>query len=454
MPPSPDRILVLGGGLAGLQAALHLADAGHRPVLLEAAKQLGGRARSWFDTACAEELDNGPHLLMGAYTHTLRLLTRLGSRPYLLEERTPRFTFWDPTHGWQPLVCPDWPAPWHLLAALARFTPLARRDIWNALRLCPPLLQTGHAHQQRLEQQSVSQWLQHHRQSDALCQRVWYPLCLATLNEPAGSANAALFATVLRKLFLGNRHAVRPLLPTRPLAQLFALPAQRAIQQAGGEIHCQCRVQGMEFVGQTLVAVHTNQGSWHTPRAVIAALPHTALHRLLPASCAERPTIHLQDAPIVSVHLTYPHPASLPVAMVGLPGATSQWLLDRNRLRAREEEPLPQQGRFSAVLSGAYREQHWPAAQLIAHVHQDLLGLLPALAPHRPCAARVIKERHATFAAWPGSSAARPDCQTPWRNLWLAGDWTRTGLPATLEGACHSGLLAAQKILDFLGHER
>lgn len=449
-------ILILGAGVAGLTAAVRLADAGLRPLVLEAAKTAGGRARSHFDLTCQEELDCGPHLLMGAYTHTLQLLTRLGTRHYLLEEQTPHFTFWDRTQGWHHLTCPNWPAPWHLVAGLARFTPLSHADKWTALRLLPTLLRPLPT---TLEKQSVTQWLASHRQSPALCQRLWHPLCLATLNEPAGSANAALFVTVLQRLFFTDRQAARPLLPTVPLSQLIATPAQAAIQRAGGAVVTQCRVQQLTFADHTLQTVQTNQGSWFAPKAVIAALPAAALARLLPEWSATRQITALQSAPIVSVHLTYDQPATLPAPLVALPWESSQWLLDRTRITAAQSSAptaltAPQLGRFSAVLSGAYRERTWSAAQLIQTVHQDLARLLPELAPLTPRATQVNKAHHATFAAWPETSQYRPDCQTPWHNFWLAGDWTATGLPATLEGAAQSGIQAAEKILDLLARER
>ena len=431
-------VVILGAGVAGLTAAVHLAAAGHKPLLLEAAKVPGGRARSYFDRALDEELDNGPHLLMGTYQHTLALLSQLGTRHCLWEEEATAFTFWDRTLAWHTLACPAWPAPWHLLAALFRFPGFSARDKVAVLRLGLDLLRDHDA----LEKQSVTQWLHSHRQTEALFSRLWQPLCLATLNEAPGSANAALFATVLKRLFLTDRNASRPLLPTVPLSYLLALPAQRFIQEAGGEIRYRCRVQGLEVSGDILRAIHTSDGTLHHPKAVISALPHHALSPLLPKGMVQT---NLGHTPIVSVHLTYPRPLHLPAAMVGVPQEASQWLFDRGRL----QKNITTGGRFSAVLSASYRECTWSREKLITTVHQDLARVLPALVSVEPCAARVIKEHRATFAAWPGTTSQRAKTETPWHNFFLAGDWTSTGLPATLEGAVQSGVQAVQKTLDW-----
>ena len=438
--PSFD-VVILGAGVAGLTAAVFLAEAGLKPLVLEAAQTPGGRARSFVSAAFAEELDNGPHLLMGTYHHTLDLLDRLGSRSLLWEEDRVTFTFWSRDWGWHALACPDWPAPWHLLAGLKRFPGFSMQDWLAVMRLGLALSRLECA---ALEQQSVTQWLQKYRQTDLLFQRIWSPLCLATLNEPPASANAALFAAVLKRVFLSDRFAARPLLSTVPLSQLIAQPAQRFIHQAGGEVRCGCRVLGLEMANDTVQAIHTNRGVVYAPKATIIALPPVALARLLPTWARDRGVTVLQSSPIVSVHLSYSHPCQLPAALIGLPHESSQWIVDRGKI----QNSAGHGGRFSAVLSAAYRERSWSSARLIASVHQDMVRLLPDLAAYQPTVARVIKEHRATFAAWPGSTLCRPKTQTPWKQVWLAGDWTHTGLPATLEGATQSGVAAARKTLD------
>ncbi|WP_227657553.1 hydroxysqualene dehydroxylase HpnE, partial [Candidatus Magnetaquicoccus inordinatus] len=351
--------MILGAGVAGLAAALRLIDAGLRPVLLEAAPEPGGRARSYWDSQLDEELDHGPHLLLGAYTHTLKLLERLGCRHLLCSPKHPELAFWDAQWGHYRLSTAQWPAPWHLLSLLFSLPGLSLPDRLPVWRLRAALRDPL----ERWENESVTQWLLRHQQSQRLCQRLWYPLCLATLNEPAASANAALFASVLQKLLFGGSQAMLPMLPAVPLSQLLAGPAVQAIQQAGGKVICRCRVRHLEFSGAALQAVHTDQGSWSAPKAVIAALPHGALRRLLPQCPQQQQLTALQSAPIVSIHLRYPHTLFLPAPLLGVPTLTSQWLLDRN-LVAGHSSP-DREGRVSAVLSGAYRECHYSAEQLI-----------------------------------------------------------------------------------------
>ena len=447
-------VWILGGGVAGLTAAVHLAEAGLRPHLLEAAPHPGGRARSFADPAFDAPLDNGPHLLVGAYVQMLDLLTRLGSRADLADPSGNRYDFWEPGRGWTQLQTPEWPGPWHLGGALFGATLLPLADRLRVLRLAPGL-GTGAEDRRDLDGVSATQWLLRHGQTPALFQRLWTPLCLATLNEPPASACAALFIQVLRRMFLSGGDAARPLLSRQPLSRLIAEPARRRIEERGGSVRCGVRVCGLETGRDRLQAIHLRQAGRggppgpHTvrrPAAVIAALPHTALTRLLPQWAGERGFDQLQAAPIVSVHLAYAEPVRLPVAMTGLPGASSQWLIDYSHLA---ETPLTG-GRISAVLSAAYREGSWTATRLVETVHGDLTRILPEWRHHPPRAARVVKERRATFAPWPGSARQRPGAETPWRNLWLAGDWTDTGLPATLEGAAVSGARAARKVLDFL----
>ncbi|MBF0309733.1 MAG: FAD-dependent oxidoreductase [Magnetococcales bacterium] len=436
MSDCSGRILVLGGGVSGLAAAVALAEAGQRPLLLEAASQLGGRARSFREERFGGEwLDNGPHLLVGGCHQALALLQRLHGVPPLSGGGRVAYDFWDERHGWHGLRCPNWPAPWHLAAGLAVFPGLSGRDRLAALRLglalrggeSPPAAMT------------VSHWLERHGQSGALVERLWGPMCLSLLNEGAGAASAALFVTVMRRLFLQERQGAAPRWPGVPLSALWGDAARAFIESRGGEVRLRCRVEHLDREGARIREVVTRCGRFPAPRRVISALPWFALERLLPDWAA--PWRGLTGTPLITVHLLYGAEAGLNSEAVALPGTLSQWLVDRKRLDAGKAG-LPG-ARLSAVLSGAWRESRWPAERLALGVHREVGRVVPALAGQTPLAVRVVREQRATFAPWPEVEAWRPGARTPWNNLLLAGDWTATGLPSTLEGAVVSGNRAA-----------
>jgi hydroxysqualene dehydroxylase len=435
-------VLILGGGLAGLSAGVAVLESGLRPVILESAKQPGGRAKSFYDPRFKEVLDCGPHLLIGAYSATLKLLDLIGTRDFLLESPTVNYQFWSRNHGWHSLNCPDLPAPFHLLAGVLRFAPLTFKDKLAALRLGTAFLPSRAS----LEDKSVTQWLHGHGQKGGIFEQLWSPLCLAALNEPAGSANAALFAEVMKLSFFKNRAAARPLLPKVPLSKLIGEPARAYIEAKGGVFLTGQRVKKITLSGNNVVGVTTGSHKFSQPKGVISALPYGALATLLPDWANRAGFSRLLSTPIVSVHLLYDKKAKLPASLIGLPFETSQWLFDRGISKQNKKSSG---ARLSGVMSGAYRESQWSKKRLIGAVAEDIERLQPQLKPQNIVGARVIKERRATFSPWPQTSHLRPEVTTPWLNMAVAGDWTASNLPATLEGATISGERAARKILAF-----
>ncbi|MBF0154244.1 MAG: FAD-dependent oxidoreductase [Magnetococcales bacterium] len=432
-------VVILGGGAAGLAAALFLLKQGCRPLILEAARMPGGRVRSFFDRRTGEELDNGPHLLLGACQESLALLEQLGTHTHLWQSERMIVPFWTERTGWYRLDCPDWPVPWHLLAGLLRMPGMTFGERWKLLTLGKslaegPLPPPG---------QTVTHWLQEHRQTAHLLHCLWGPLCLAIMNEPPASADAGLLVSTLRRILFGGRGAGRLYIPRVPLSRLLAEPARESIVRQGGEVRCQTPVRGLEMQGDRLAAIVTHAGRLHVQGPVISALPHHVLTRLLPTW---NPGWRVSPAyaPIVSIHMRWTIPGGLPVPWVGLPEGVCHWLFDHNLLAGTAEG---QPARISAVISGAYREVHGSTGELLAKARQEVMALVPDLDPAREISGRVIREWRATLAPWPDIVAARPGVLTPWRNLFLAGDWTDTGLPATIESAVCSGRRAAQEVL-------
>lgn len=438
--------IILGAGVAGLAAAVHLIRAGKRPLVLESARQPGGRARSFYDIKIGERLDNGPHLLIGAYDKTLELLSHLETRHLLHEEDLPALTFWTQSEGYQSLICPDLPAPLHFLTALWRFSPMKFRDyravIHGGFQMFLDL-----ANLANLEECSVDAWLNPEGRPLALMAWLLKPLTQAILNEPAQSANAALLANVLQRAFLKDRHAGRLLIPGVPLSALLAEPAQSLIDRNGGEVRLGWRVKRLIRQDGSLVQIVTNRETLTVETIpVICAAPQDVLARMLPQFARETGFSRLETAPILSIYLRYAvtPPVHLPHApVVGMPESLSQWVFDLSRI-----DGISHESRFAVVISGAYQEIKQPRETIIGRVCSELEALLPDLRGKTPSYVRFVSERRATFAARPGTTGLRPGTVTPWRNLLLAGDWTATGLPATLEGAVSSGLSAAEQVLD------
>ncbi|MBF0624656.1 MAG: FAD-dependent oxidoreductase [Magnetococcales bacterium] len=442
MIPQASDCLILGAGAAGLAAAVRMAQAGRRPLVLEAAPRPGGRVSSHADALLGEELDNGPHLLVGACREALDLLAILGTKSLMTAAPGLSLAWWTPGVGHYRLQAPDWPAPGHLLAALWRFPPLSGRDRWSALRLGIALAR------RRVPPPdwTVTQWLQATGQTPTLLRRLWGPLCLAILNEPPASASALLYHAALGRILLGRPEQGAHWLPRTPWSHILAEPARAFVIRQGGAVACRVRAIALECQDGRVTGVVTSRGTIQATGAVISALPERALERLA-APWWRRPGEGAAvESPIISVHLRYTRPARLPAPLVGLPEGVSQWLVERGEL---SEPTRPGGARLSAVISAAYREIHWPSRRLIETVHGEVAALLPQLAASPP-QGRVIRERRATRAAWPDQAATRPGPVTPWSNLWLAGDWTATGLPATIEGAVASGRKAAALALQRL----
>nr|CAX83948.1 Amine oxidase [uncultured bacterium] len=444
MIPVASDCVILGAGAAGLAAAVRLVQAGRRPLILEAAPRPGGRVRSHADSLLGEELDNGPHLLVGACREALDLLKILDTQRLMTAAAGLALAWWTPDAGHYRLQAPAWPAPWHLAAALWRFSPLSVRERLSALRLGLALAR-GRGPP---PDWTVTQWLQATGQTPTLLRRLWGPLCLALLNEPPASASALLYHAVLGRILLGPPDHAGQWLPRAPWSRILADPAMAFVVQRGGAVACRVRVSALELQDGRVTGVMTSRGPICATGVVISALPERALVRLVSPWWRRPETGTAVESPIVSVHLRYPVPGRLPAPLVGLPAGVSQWLVERGD--PADSDLLGSGGaRLSAVISAAYREIHWPSRRLIDTVHGEVTALLPHLAGTAPLG-RVLREWRATRAAWPDQATTRPGPVTPWANLWLAGDWTATGLPATIEGAVASGRRAAGLALERL----
>jgi len=423
------KTAVIGAGYAGLAAAVELVAAGHQVEVFEASRVLGGRARA--ARIDGFDVDNGQHILIGAYTETLRLMRTVGADPDVLLRRTPlRFEF----PGEFLMSAPRLPAPLHTAFALLLARGLDWREKWAAIRLMRKL----EADRFRIEPDiTVTAWLDRNTTpcSAHLAGRrqrrfLWEPLCIAALNTPAERASAQVLANVLRDSLAATREASDMLLPQVDLSALFPEPAAEFVARHGGIVHRGHRVASLGRQGAAWLV----DGTGPFEHLVLAVAPYH-LAALLPELAAE--VEHFDWEPIVTSYLSYPTTVRLPQAMLGVDEGFAQWLFDRGAL-------CGQHGLIAAVISARGRHLDLPTAELERGIHTEIARIVPGLPT--PLAVHTITEKRATFACVP--NLQRPPTRTGIPGLWLAGDYVAGDYPATLEGAVRSGVAAAHCVLD------
>ncbi len=430
----PRHVVVVGAGFAGLAASVRLARGGARVTVLERRPFLGGRAYSFVDPVTGDVVDNGPHALMGAYTEALDFLAEIGAAGRLRIQPRLHVTLADPVLGVGTVAAPAVPGPLQAPAALLRYRLLAPGD---RVRLLVGAVRLARA--ANLRGRTVAEALRDVGQSPAACVRFWHPLAIATLNEAPEVAAAAPFAAVLRRAFFAGAAAARFALAGVPLSDLYTTDARRAVEAAGGTVATGAAVASLALDGERVAAVLLRDGRRIAADAVVLAVPCSALLRLLPPPLEAVPSFRglatLGTSPIVSVHLWLDRPVRWGSPFLGLLGGRAQWLFDGGA------------NRLASVTSGA---RFWDDAgdeAIAAEVLADARAVLPAMAAARTVRSLVVRERHATLSLTPAADTARPGVATPVANLFLAGDWVQTGLPATIEGAVQSGRTAARLAL-------
>jgi hydroxysqualene dehydroxylase len=439
---SRKKVVVVGGGWGGLRAALGLAERGVEVRLIEKRAVLGGRAYSYRAREAGHAVDNGQHLLMGCYRATLRFLERIGAGDRVEVQPQLSVPFLHPERGCAVFRCAAAPSPLHLTLGAARYSHLSRSErvrlVLGGLRLSARYRGSSAA--------TVSQALAAVGQSQNLRTCFWDPLAIAVLNELPERASADLFAEVLRRVFFARAAASRIVFPRVGLSELCAEPAALAIEAAGGVIETgpAARAVVVESDRATRVAV---QGRPDVEAdAVVLAVPPPALAALLPDSLRTAESFaaldRLRPCPIVSVHFWFKEAFTVP-RMAGFLDGPIHWLFT---------PPMqPERGRYvTLVASGAHALVGETPEALVRIARAALDRYVPQTRDLEPSDALAVKEPSATYAATPQEQRHRPGTRTTVANLFLAGDWTDTGLPATLESAVVSGERAAAAALEYL----
>ena len=441
MAPVVD-VVVIGAGFAGLSAAVRVAREGGRVLLLEARARLGGRATAFPDRDTGELVDNGQHVLLGCYRETFAFLRDINAADNVTLQRQLAVAMIDRGGRRSRLVCPSLPSPLDVIAGVFEWDALSWRDRFSILGMVKPL--TIARREVRVADgaafpllaaspgETVENWLIRNGQTARIREMLWDPLALAALNQPAAIAAAPVFARVLGEMFSGEPQAASIALPVKPLHLTYAEPARAFIESHGGVVRTGAQAT-VAVDREAVVAVEALGERW-TPAHVIVAVPWFAFADIFPdgppplQAIVERARA-MVASPIVTVDLWFDR-AVLDEPFIGLPGRAMQWVFNRSSY-------------VSLVSSGAEALFRKTNDELVTVAHTELLEAVPDARRARLIHSAVIREPRATFSLAPGQPP-RPAAETGVRGLWLAGDWTDTALPATIESAVRSGHRAAR----------
>jgi len=449
-----QSVLVIGGGLAGLASAVALAEAGLEVRLLERRPHLGGRATS-YTLPDGSEVDNCQHVTLGCCTNLADFYRRAGA-----EEKIrfyDRLYFVDREGRRSTIEASKLPPPLHMAPSFLRFGALALDDKIGIARAMFAIAWAG-GRPRGVESLSMLDWLHRMKQTPGAIERFWRVVLVSALDEELGRIDAHYGIDVFWKSFLANRGGYRVGIPSVPLADLYE-GCRESVVRRGGAVHLRSGVREIRVIAGRLASAVLDDGKEISVDSCIAAVPHTVLLDLFPKEMGEaggslEGLRHLRTSPITGVHLWFDREV-MKEPFLTLLDHTTQWVFNKSLLSA----PAGKSGR-SVGGSGQYLQLVISASyDLVPRSRQDIIDLcrreledvLPATREAKLEKATVVKEIAATFSPEPGVDAWRPGPEIGVKNLFLAGDWTRTGWPATMEGAVRSGYLAAEALLRSLG---
>ncbi len=452
-------MIVIGGGLAGLAAGVALAEAGWRVRLFEQRPFLGGRATSYV-LPDGEHVDNCQHVTLGCCTNLEDFYKRVGAAGKI--KFFDRLLFLDPQGRRGEMQAGFLPAPFHMTGSFAAFAPLTLLDKLSIARAMLDILQTQGKPADLQEKGGISmlEWLRRRGQTKRAIERFWRVILVSALDEELDRTDARFGVDVFWKAFLSNSTGYRMGVPAVPLANLYD-GCKPEIERRGGEVVLRAPVRGLKMENGELAGVRFDEGREETADAYVFAVPHTALAELLPQSVKQSdPSLANLDkikvAPITGVHFWFDRPV-MDEPFVSLLDTTTQWIFNKTALYADsngKENSAPPGQYLQLVISASYDLLQKPRQEIIDLCLGEVREALPAARNAELVKATVIKEAAATFSPEPGVDRWRPKQKTSVPRLFLAGDWTDTGWPATMEGAVRSGYLAAEALLREAGAPR
>lgn len=435
------HVIIIGGGIAGLAAAATLAKADIPCTILEAGSQLGGRARSVaveFNSKVVQ-LDNGQHILLGAYQATLKLLADIGVNEHDAFMRLPLTLELLTQHGdiaFKFSAVRYLPFPVNQLFGFLTCKGLNFKERLSVVKLVNRLKKSRY---QISHDQPLLDFLLKQQQSQKVIKLLWEPLCLSALNTPIISASSKVFLNVLHDAFEQKNSNSDMLLPKRDLSQIFAQPIARFLKAKNSNVLLNHRVKSIQALDQGYEVHTANQKALVASHVIIATSParfKNVMADFPKLSATAELTKSFSYQPIYTIYLQYPSHIKLSKPMIGFTGMLSQWVFDRGQM-------CEQHGLLAVIISAEGYHQQYTHEQLALNIAQELSSVFPHLP--KPLWHQVIAEKRATFNC--SSNLARPTNSTIYPTLYIAGDYTYADYPATIEGAVRSGTNAATLII-------
>ena len=448
--------IIIGGGLSGLSAAVELSARGCKVLVLEQHRHCGGRTYSFLDATTGNEVDNGQHLMLGCYLATRRFLKLIGTEHLATLQPALRIEYLQPSRQYERLACAQLPAPLHLLSGLLGMNALPMIDRLTMLRVAKEIMSTSPRKEQELDRKSVNEWLDELGQTELTRKYLWNVITVGAMNNAPEKVSALMLFRVLRAAFLERREHASLFIPRVSLSDLFVYPAIQFIETRGGKVHTGAGVKNILPDGIRVQSVQTTDNKMFCARSYISAVPWYSFEDIFSSSkdvargmhepvSAGSEGIVLTSSPIISVHLWLDRETT-DLDFAAMLQTRMQWLFNKSKLLVNEKNRPGIRQYLSLVISGAEEFIHFPKEQLVELATEDLRQVLPQAHDAKIIHSLVVKEKRATFIPSPGLDQYRPRARTQFENLFLAGDWTATGYPATIEGAVGSGKTAADLI--------
>jgi squalene-associated FAD-dependent desaturase len=423
------KCIIIGGGIAGLSAAAFLVKHGVKITLLESSPKLGGRAYSFKDQKTQDEIDNGQHIIMGCYSDTNNFLKIIGAENNFVYQKSLELNFLK--HGNKLIKLKSLPFfyPLNLLTAILNYRAISFRDRLSIVKFMMKVPFVSH---QKLVTKNVKEWLLDENQSDNTINSLWRIIAVGALNTNVHKASASMFREILVKIFFKGNYASTIILPKHGLSESFILKAKIYIENNGGEIKLSSQVKDILVPDDKIIKMSTTEESFSDFDYVISAVPFYALNKIYPELFVHE-EIYFEYSSILNIHF-WLKKNLLKEHFYGLINSTLHWIFNKknhiNLVISDADYLIEKTGEEIFIL--CLNE----LKKFIDIDEQDILHY------------RVLKERRATFIPSNKITYSRPSCKTKISNLFLAGDWTDTGLPSTIESAVKSGRIASEFVIN------